>query len=504
MKVVGTGLVVLACTISVAGFAFGQSATGPASQVAATRPVGAPVATAPAGPTFYVDQANPAADDAGPGSAARPWKTITKAANSLSAGDTVIVKAGTYREEIMVRAPHAGRPGQLITFRAAPGEKVVIDGEKKRTFAFRLAASYVRVEGFEIVNVRGHGILAGWSDGSSMGVQIVGNDIHHGGSNLDTAAVYYAGGKGGLIQGNHLHHNAGDGITFSSDDMTIRGNVIEHNEVDGIKGGGGGTILIEDNVIHEMTNAKNHGDGMQLMGMKGTTIVRSNEVGDSTQDIYCDDYSEKPGTGPWGDVYIYNNVVYNTQPGPKGIGGFTNGIVTGTRFNAWKSLTIANNTLVNLNDGSGGVAVGVVGDTARKIDLVRVVNNLFYNSINATAVSALTARGGKVEMDHNAYCNPSRNWYISEGWTTLEKFRAKHPDCEEHSFYSTGIKFVSETFPNPDFRPAAGSAAIGKGKALPAENGIRFDQDKAGRPRPTSGPWDLGAYQYVPPVNDRR
>jgi hypothetical protein len=152
-------------------------------------------------------------------------------------------------------------------------------------------------------------------------------------------------------------------------------------------------VLGYRNTINNMTSAGHHGDGMQLMGMKGTLVVRYNTVWDCTQDIYCDDYSQPAGSQPWGDVYIYNNVVYNTKPGPRGKGGFWNGIVTGTGYNSWRSLTVCHNTLVNCNDGSGGVSVAVVGLAAGKIGAVRVLNNLFYNSTNNVAVGSLASRG---------------------------------------------------------------------------------------------------------------
>jgi hypothetical protein len=39
-------------------------------------------------------------------------------------GDTVIVKAGTYKEQVGVFAPHAGTPGHPITFQAHPGDGI--------------------------------------------------------------------------------------------------------------------------------------------------------------------------------------------------------------------------------------------------------------------------------------------------------------------------------------------------------------------------------------------
>jgi len=80
----------------------------------------APVAGAA---TYYVA---PNGSDAGPGSLAAPWRTIQKAANTVVAGDTVLVRSGTYAERVVLVA--SGTPGAEITFAAYPGEAPVIDG----------------------------------------------------------------------------------------------------------------------------------------------------------------------------------------------------------------------------------------------------------------------------------------------------------------------------------------------------------------------------------------
>ena len=76
---------------------------------------------------YHVAGSEPAASDDGPGSADKPWKTLTRAAGAdLKPGDTVLVGTGVYREE--VRLTRSGEPGQPITFAAAPGAHVVIKG----------------------------------------------------------------------------------------------------------------------------------------------------------------------------------------------------------------------------------------------------------------------------------------------------------------------------------------------------------------------------------------
>ena len=64
--------------------------------------------------------------DGADGSAARPWRTIQRAADIAVASDTVTIRAGVYRE--WVKPANAGRADAPITYQAAKGEKVVVTG----------------------------------------------------------------------------------------------------------------------------------------------------------------------------------------------------------------------------------------------------------------------------------------------------------------------------------------------------------------------------------------
>lgn len=75
------------------------------------------------GKTYYVAQtAN--ASDKNDGSYSAPFKTISKAAEIAKAGDTVIIREGTYRETVTPK--NDGEAGAPITFKAAEGEKAVV------------------------------------------------------------------------------------------------------------------------------------------------------------------------------------------------------------------------------------------------------------------------------------------------------------------------------------------------------------------------------------------
>jgi hypothetical protein len=76
-----------------------------------------------AGTDFYVA---PNGSDSNNGSFEAPWKTVQKAASQAQAGDSIIIRAGTYRETV---APSAsGNPGNAITFQSYQGEIVTISG----------------------------------------------------------------------------------------------------------------------------------------------------------------------------------------------------------------------------------------------------------------------------------------------------------------------------------------------------------------------------------------
>jgi len=82
--------------------------------------------------TYVVNNRAANASDDNPGAEALPLKTIQAAADRARPGDTVLVKAGIYREEVV--PPRGGASQQQpITYRAVPGEEVSIRGSERIT-----------------------------------------------------------------------------------------------------------------------------------------------------------------------------------------------------------------------------------------------------------------------------------------------------------------------------------------------------------------------------------
>ena len=79
--------------------------------------------------TYYVDNNSAKANDNGPGTKARPFRTINKAAQVLQPGERVVISSGTYRE--CVRPMRGGTgPAQMISYEAAAGAKVFVKGSE--------------------------------------------------------------------------------------------------------------------------------------------------------------------------------------------------------------------------------------------------------------------------------------------------------------------------------------------------------------------------------------
>ncbi len=72
---------------------------------------------------YYVAETG---NDSGPGDKEHPFRSISRAATIMEAGDKCIIREGTYRETI--NPLNSGEDGKPLTFTSYPGENVCIDG----------------------------------------------------------------------------------------------------------------------------------------------------------------------------------------------------------------------------------------------------------------------------------------------------------------------------------------------------------------------------------------
>ena len=80
------------------------------------------------------------------------WRNIRHAADKVRPGDTVLVAGGTYQERVRIRV--SGETNAPVTFKCAPGEKVIMDGIEKGLEQCFVAAgkNHLRFDGFYFRN----------------------------------------------------------------------------------------------------------------------------------------------------------------------------------------------------------------------------------------------------------------------------------------------------------------------------------------------------------------
>ena len=429
--------------------------------------------------TYYVDKNHTTASDSNIGTEAQPWATIGHATGIMQAGDTIFVKQGVYRERVNFTI--SGTNGNIIVLTAYPGHTVVIDATGE-SYGINLSGrDYIKIEGFEIINSSSHGILVNWNSGAGIGIQIINNKIHNCGiGSLNSAGVYYRYGDNGLISGNKIYDNGGDGIYIQADgSITINDNEIYQNEVDAIKAGGN-IAIIDNNFLHDAIMNGDHEDAIQFSATEGK--IRNNIIFGFTQDIYIDSYSSTAGASPRGEIFIYNNLVYNTRATETGIEGDYNGIVIDSRYNNIDKLYIFNNTIANKNNGSG--ALRVLGDY--RIKKMSVINNIFYNSTTLNSLSNIN----EYDSESNIYYNQYRDWYFP-GYINLAQYKIDNPGLEVNSIEADPL-FVDAK--NYSFQLQHESVAINKGVNL---NSLIESLDILDTSRPQGSAWDIGAYEYT-------
>jgi hypothetical protein len=319
---------------------------------------------------------SPSGDDANPGTAALPWKTIHKAAASVAPGDTVIIKDGVYSGGIKMRTP--GSKAQPIVFRAE-GKGAVIDGSGSERDAFLIDGydlnpewwkggdMYVIVEGLTIQSAQRGGLRI-----SCAHYVTVKNCVF---ANNGTWGIFTDYSNHSVLEGNECRYSGAEHgiyVSNSSDYPVIRGNICHHNYASGIQinadpampdGDGISTgALIEKNVVYE--NGRSGGAGINLASVRNS-IIRNNLIYNN----YAGGIAAwADGNGPdWGckNNRIYNNTIFFRR----GEGRWAVSFKEGSSGN-----DVRNNILC------GGAKGGFEYDDALSLSGLKMDYNLLYSA----------------------------------------------------------------------------------------------------------------------------
>ncbi len=170
----------------------------------------------------------PSGSDGNNGSPGAPWLTIQKAANSVSAGKTVIVRSGTYVEKVTISA--GGTQAAPIIFRAdrTLGD-VVVDGSGKYN-SFAITGSYVTLDGFKCTGSTQAGISITTAAGNNATIRNC--QVW----DTDTQGITVDNADNVTIENSIFFNNAQNGInlTNNADGAVIRNCTSYGNGYDGI------------------------------------------------------------------------------------------------------------------------------------------------------------------------------------------------------------------------------------------------------------------------------
>jgi parallel beta-helix repeat protein len=252
---------------------------------------------------LYVDGSTAWCSDSGrSGSPTQPFCTIGAAAARVSAGVTVKVAAGIYRERVVVRA--SGTAARPILFTAAPGRVVVVTGEKNG-FSIR-DCSWVGVNGFTVTHTREYGI----SVSDAAYVTLSRNRVRYAGRHVRGQAKYgirLGNVTHSLVIDNTVDHNTNAGIAlvdssagnevkanrsfdnaklferaaagirlYEAHGNTITRNVSHDNEDSGIE-----LDRSDDNIVSNNVSYQNGDHGLDVTGASSRTRILANTIYDN-------------------------------------------------------------------------------------------------------------------------------------------------------------------------------------------------------------------------------
>ena len=420
------------------------------------------------GTTHYVATSG---NDANPGTESDPWQTIQKAADTLVAGDTVYIRAGTYNERVIPE--NSGSAGSYITYAAYPGETVTIDGngvsvpEDEGLFYIH-GKSYIKVSSLRVVNSVQAGIYV---DASSNNITIQGNYTNNTGS----SGIGVWNSSSIIIDGNEVESSCSNGwqenITVAgTSSFEVKNNHV-HNEGSDYKKEG---ICLKDG----SANGKAYGNHVHHTWKVGIYVdawdkhtynidIFQNIVHDSRNDGIT--VASEMG-GLLENVKIYNNISYNNSL--LGISVSRNGPAS-TQVQPLHNIKVINNTVYNngLSGWGGGISVG-------NPDVQDIIfrNNICSQNLSfqiLVPVEQLTV----VTVDHN----------LIDGFRGYTEEQAS--EIRGSDYVEGDPKFVDAS--GADFHLQGSSPAIDKGSPLNAPT-----NDYDGNIRPYGSGYDIGAYEY--------
>ncbi len=154
------------------------------------------------------------------GSSSKPFTTIQNAVNAAENGDIIMVREGTYKEEITVN--------KKITLRSEVPEKAIIVGCALSEYLIGIKSEEVSVQGFKLLDPYSTYLRQGmiYINSSSKDSSVLNNTIEQ---CAYSYAIFLDGVDDIVLRGNHLNNTTGGIFLQNSDYNTIISNRITNN-----------------------------------------------------------------------------------------------------------------------------------------------------------------------------------------------------------------------------------------------------------------------------------
>jgi F5/8 type C domain-containing protein/copper-binding protein NosD/uncharacterized protein DUF1565 len=375
----------------------------------------ASAASAAAATTYYV---SPDGSDSSSGSSSEPFRTIGSATRLARRGDVVLVRSGTYSEQVSLAAANSG-----ATLRGIGPTRPVIDGGGTRGYGFyNLDGDDVTIQNFEITR--------------------------------QTDAGIYTRGKRDLIADTLVHH-------IGSQDV---------NAATGIRVVWGGQDRVVRNTVHSI------GPGGESIGI---WLVQTRDANVDGNTVYL---ARKEGVRDWMglDNTIQNNrlflnwtgLTFNVSTGAvatnnyiyENVEGFT-AKHTSYRWvlDYWKLTAphwskFVHNTVHRSSEASVWLA-----QSDQPLDYLEVRNNILSDAGLAYIRDAPSIRGPHVVVDGNAYADPGASgrpsFFYKAGWNSSPGIGDWSSYRSSLGWEATGMvldpRFVDPATGDFDLRPSS-------------------------------------------------